>query len=128
MNDKLKIVIVVVCVVLVVVFIAFRQPANGGGLDSLKGQSVHTKCVQCGDAAKTDAREYFAKVADKTTSQNAQPLLTCDKCGKDGVTEAMECEKCSNIFIPKDKFGDYNDKCPQCGFSKRESLRAKKSQ
>lgn len=128
MNDKLKIVAAVVCIVLAIAFIALRKNGDKGGLDSLKGQIVYTKCLECGDVAEVDAVEYFKEVEDKTTLQNAQPLLTCTKCGKNAVTEAIKCDNCGDIFVPKDKYGNYDDKCPKCGYSKRESLRAKKSQ
>jgi Zn finger protein HypA/HybF involved in hydrogenase expression len=126
MSDKTKISIAAVFLVLAVGLISFRTAANGDKFESLEGEKIYALCINCGDVSQMDAKTYYKQVEALTTMQNAQPRLVCESCKTAGVEKGLKCESCGNIFVPKDKYGNYDDKCPKCGFSKRQQLRNKK--
>jgi hypothetical protein len=51
------------------------------------------------------------------------PALICEKCNARSVHVATKCEKCQLIFEPGSVLEDIEDRCPQCGYSKKEELR-----
>jgi predicted Zn-ribbon and HTH transcriptional regulator len=68
--------------------------------------------------------EYIEKHADPSTL--AIPPLVCEKCGEESVYQAVKCEKCALVFERGWKRGDYEDRCPDCDFSKIEEMREKR--
>ncbi|MBN1764161.1 MAG: hypothetical protein JW860_02805 [Sedimentisphaerales bacterium] len=54
--------------------------------------------------------------------------LTCPQCGEDTFITARKCEKCGEIYLPYDENWQWDDKCPKCGFSKRENDKKEKEQ
>jgi phage FluMu protein Com len=124
--DRVKIVIAITCLILAAVVTFLFTKGRSDNMDSLRGKIVYLKCVYCGNTSQCSAVEYYDEVEKRTTPQNAQPLLPCEKCGKDGVALAVKCEKCGNIFLPSESSNVFQDKCPKCGFSKKEANRTQK--
>jgi len=88
---------------------------------------VNLKCNGGNTIYETSLKEYrdFQKeyVAEETT-----PGMTCAKCGKPSVFEAMKCPKCGNVFVPGEAGReDLVDRCPKCKYSQREEERSMES-
>ena len=49
----------------------------------------------------------------------------CDKCGKATVLQAIKCENpdCGKVFIIGSVPNDFQDRCPECKYSKTEEIR-----
>ena len=62
----------------------------------------------------------IAVIASWGTKNKDLPFI-CPKCNQETVFRATKCESCGNLFLPKAaRKGEYADRCPECGFSKRE--------
>ena len=44
----------------------------------------------------------------------------CPECSKDSMFNAIVCRKCQNVFKQHDEKGQSSDKCPKCGYSRKE--------
>ena len=49
----------------------------------------------------------------------------CDSCGERTMISARKCPECDEVFCPYNEQGNYNDKCPKCGYSAAEERKAK---
>jgi ribosomal protein L40E len=76
----------------------------------------------CEAAYQITKKEYFEYVEKNYDYQSpSAPALICQKCGERSVYRAVRCEKCGLVFETGSLPGDYNDRCPKCGYSKLES-------
>ena len=51
------------------------------------------------------------------------PALLCPNCGQHSVFKAIQCTRCSHIFIESETPGDFYDRCPECQYSPTEERR-----
>lgn len=128
MKNAIYAVIIVVCLVLAVVI--FRATRGGGssGIDSIKrGKITWLMCnnPECKHAWQIDEKDYYLQIEEKV-KQNPMsmqtPALTCEKCGEPSAFRAVKCEKCGHMFFYGNP-NDFNDRCPECGYSKMEADR-----
>ena len=107
--------------------ITFR--GRGGGSEVPSDATVWLKCAnrECGDTREMNAREYHKYMRENMSGDlEGDPAMTCEKCGKQSVFEAVKCinESCGYIFF-KNEAGprDYADRCPKCKVSAFEESR-----
>ena len=129
MEDSAKkavlVVVVVVCIAAAGI-ITYLTRSGGGGLASGK---MWVKCnnPKCGVDYQMSIREYDDFVRNSPGGRRAFAMsggipMKCDKCQELSVFTAIKCEKCGKVFFPGAAEGQYEDKCPGCGYSKAEEM------
>jgi predicted RNA-binding Zn-ribbon protein involved in translation (DUF1610 family) len=125
MKKKVAIGIAVGCIVIAGA-IAFMTTRSGSSDSKTKEGQVQFLCInpKCGNAFEA-SEEKLNKLRGDGISMADMPPIKCPKCGQESAYVAIKCEKCGNVFIPNyDNPAEY-DKCPKCGFSKREQMQKK---
>ena len=111
--------VVVACLVLAGL-ITYTSRSGKTGLEAMKsGEMIWVKCSNpdCGAEYQVDKKDYLEHL------QKRQPL-TCKECGQDSLSRAVKCEKCGLVFfMGASGFDDFQDRCPECGYSKIEEDR-----
>lgn len=122
--------IAVVCIVLAVGITIMRSSGGGRSIEGLpRGTMIWVKCANpdCGDEYQIDRVDYLLFMKEHEDEMDygdeevAVPMV-CEKCGKRSVYKAIKCEKCGEVFFAG-VTGGFEDKCPECGFSKIEDMR-----
>lgn len=118
--------VIILCLVVAGVLI-FARGGKSGGIDSLSNdEQIWVLCMECNASYEMGKKDYYTQIREKA-QESTSPLmvqyLTCQKCGKDAVIEAVKCEKCGNIFRKNSVPNDNPDRCPKCKFSKIEAIR-----
>ena len=125
--------VIVVCIVVAGLIILVRRGGASGGIDSIPDDKVlWVKCSNpnCKAEYKMSKKQYHIDVQERTNPMaQTVPLLTCEKCGKDSLFEAVKCANpsCGVVFI-KGIAGrdDRPDRCPDCGQSETEEIRKRR--
>lgn len=112
--------------VAVLVFMKTRGDLPGDTVSD--AEMIWVKCLKCGQGYEMGLKQYIQEVGEKSTANATgvpmTPLLTCQKCNKDGIVKACKCEKCGEIFREAGIPGDLPDRCPKCKHSATEAKRA----
>ena len=120
--------VIVVCLVAaVLVFVKTR--GSSSPLDKVPdSELIWVKCVKCDQGYQMSLKQFLKEGSEKsaasTTGIPVAPLLTCRKCGKDGIVKACKCTKCGEVFREGSVGGDLPDRCPKCKYSETEAIRA----
>lgn len=108
-------------------YMLFFRGGSNSGVESLSNEEqVWVMCVDCKASYQMGKKDFYEQLKEKATqaaNPMMAPLLTCQKCGKDKVVEAIKCEQCGNIFPKGSVPNDLADRCPKCKFSKIEAIR-----
>jgi hypothetical protein len=130
MKNTIYAVVIAVCIIgAIVVFVVRRSgKTNADGLSDTKMTWV--KCTKCNQSYEMSEKAYWKDLQEKRASVNASPiapnpLLTCAKCGQDGIRRAFKCEnqKCGEVFFANSVPNDLEDRCPKCKHSAMEEKR-----
>ena len=131
-----KVVLIVVIAVCIAAAGAITYMTMGGGSQSTAGPAGSSKAQlkcnnpNCGYEYLMDRKE-FTDIAFKNGPRFAAQFgalpVKCPKCGEESVFEAIKCEKCGKVFFAGAVEGPYDDKCPGCGFSKKEEAAKKQT-
>lgn len=127
MKNLIYAVVIGVCVVGAgVVFMGRR--GGGSGIEKIpESQMIWVKCNKCNQGYEMGEKQYYKESQEKAqanpTPMMIAPLLTCQKCGKDGIMRAYKCEKCGEIFRAGSVPADFEDRCPKCKHSATEAKR-----
>jgi len=113
--------------------VTLMRGSGGGGIDSLSDDKmIWVKCNNPSCKAEYEMSEkQFHKDMQERFNPMARntPALTCEKCGKDSLYQAVKCANpsCGIVFI-KGIAGknDLQDRCPKCGQSETEEIRKKR--
>lgn len=133
-KKPLMIGIIVVCLVVAgIITFATRSGPDIGIPDSYKKEQVWLKCrdpkcdaeYQMNMAEYYELREQFRQEHPRFTGE---PPMTCPECGQQSAYLAAKCSKCGTIFEVGWKRGDYEDRCPKCGYSQIEVDRKEKAE
>jgi hypothetical protein len=117
-----------VCLLAAVLVFMSTRGGNSSGASISDSERIWVKCLKCGQGYEMSLKQYIKERGEKSAASPAgiavAPLLTCQKCGKDGIVEAYKCEKCGEIFRKASVPGDLPDRCPKCKYSATEAKRA----
>ena len=99
-----------------------RSP-KGGIPKHFAQEMTWVKCrnPECRAEYQISKKEYFECVEEHHDPRipHAPPLI-CQQCGQQSVYRAVKCERCGLVFEMGSVPGDYNDRCPECRYSKLE--------
>jgi len=126
--------VIVVCVIVAgLVTFARRGGGGGGGIDNIPDDKM--TWVKCNNPAckaeyEMSEKQYYKGQKERFSPMaRTAPALTCEKCGKDSLYQAVKCtnSSCGVVFI-KGIAGqdDFNDRCPECGKSETEEIRKRR--
>lgn len=123
MKKPILIAIVVLCIVAGGAVTLVSRSGRSGIPKSFATEMTWVKCrnPQCGTEYQITKKEYFLYVEKNQDWRSAgAPALTCQKCGEPGIYRAVKCESCGLVFEMGSVPLDYQDRCPECKFSKLE--------
>jgi predicted RNA-binding Zn-ribbon protein involved in translation (DUF1610 family) len=131
MKNTIYVIVIVVCLLLAIIVFIKSRSGGSGGLDSIKrGEEMYwVMCnnPKCKEAYELDKKDYYTQLDERLRANPMSmqtPALTCRKCGENSVYRAFKCPKCGHMFF-YGKASDFDDRCPECGFSKMEDDRKK---
>jgi len=128
MKNMVYVIVIAVCLVLaVVIFVISRSGGSGGLADMERGELIWIKCnnPNCGAASQIDKVDYYAQIEDRMRENPMSlqvPALVCQECKENSVYRAVKCPKCGEMSS-YGRPGDFDDRCPKCGFSEMEDKR-----
>lgn len=128
MKNVIYAVVIAACLIVAVVVFLKTQGGGSSGVGSIdETEQIWVKCRKCNASYEMSKKQYFEEIEAKAkASPNAMmltPLLTCQKCGQDGIGRAEKCEKCGEVFFQNSVPNDFADRCPKCKHSKTEAIR-----
>ena len=110
-----------------IVFLSVRDKSHG--IESIGAdERLLVKCSNpdCDTDYEMSKRDYFEFLKENMSPLSAAtPPLACEQCGEESIYRAVRCEDCEVVFFYGEIQGDFKDRCPECDFSKIESLRNK---
>jgi hypothetical protein len=126
-EDKKKPVMIGLIVGSIVLAGVITVMTRDSGSEGLKGipegrmQWVTCRNDKCGTNYEMQMREYYRQLEENQKQSVAMmlaaPALICEKCGEESIYKAFKCLKCELIFEGNIKRGDFEDRCPKCGYS-----------
>jgi len=133
-KQKVKILFVVACLVIAVA-ITLATRGKSRGYKRTKG-TLQMLCVneECNAEYEMNAEQFQeTMIAPPGPSSGARAeqgprRFICPVCKEPSAFVAMKCVQCGLVFIPTyDDSQDYQDRCPECGYSGFEDRKSKKS-
>lgn len=119
--------IIVVCLIVAGIVIFAGGSDDSGGIDNLSNENQKwVMCRACNASYQMGEKEFYEQLRKKAVeiaNPMIQPRLTCQKCGKDAVMEAVKCDKCGEVFFKGTVPNDFPDRCPKCKYSAQEAKR-----
>jgi len=121
--------VIVVCLAAACVITWIWSSGSPTGIDAIDPKKMTwVKCRNpaCEAEYQMPLKEYARQVEenmDYSSGVLAVPALVCKKCGEKSIFEAAKCPKCGLVFEKGWKRGDYEDRCPVCGYSQIEKDR-----
>jgi len=125
--------VIVVCLIVAGLVTFARRGGGGSGIDSIPDDKMTwVKCNNPSCKAEYEMSEkafYKAQTDRFNPMARSTPALTCEKCSKESLYQAVKCANtsCGIVFI-RGIAGqnDHPDRCPQCGQSETEEIRKKR--
>jgi len=115
-GQPLPLVILTIIVLAMALITVFDNVLKSSGSVDMN-KEIPFKCTSCGVIVKYTLKELQEMQKPGQMGPMMGPLiLDCPQCKKHALTQAVECPKCSEIFIMKADFtsGKFDDKCPKC--------------
>ena len=116
--------IIVGSIVLAGAITLMTRAPRGEGLKSIPEEKMMWMTCRndtCGANYEMQMREYYRQREEIQKQSGAMsmsvPALICEKCSEESLYKAFKCQKCELIFEGGAKRGDYEDRCPKCGYS-----------
>lgn len=125
-KKQIQIGVIIVCLSLAGVMICRSCLRRSGIPDHFAEEMTWVRCrnSQCEAEYQITKMDYFRWVEKYNDPREpAAPPLICKECGEKSVRIATKCEKCELVFERGTIPGDFEDRCPVCGYSKEEELR-----
>ncbi|MHC4213814.1 MAG: hypothetical protein ACYSWP_10625 [Planctomycetota bacterium] len=91
------------------------------GIPEGKIQWVTCRNDKCGANYEMQMREFYRQLEELTKKNTSMtlmsPALICEKCNEESIYKAFKCLECETVFEGNIKRGDFEDRCPKCGYS-----------
>ena len=128
MKNTIYAVVIVVCIIVAVLVFVKTRGGGSSGADSIdESVQIWVQCRQCKQSYQMSKKQYYQELEEKARANPSPmmmtPLLTCQKCGKDGIMKAVKCDECGEIFFENSVPNDFADRCPKCKHSATEAIR-----
>ncbi|MGB2863098.1 MAG: hypothetical protein WBC05_07210 [Sedimentisphaerales bacterium] len=124
--------VIVVCIIVAGLITFARRGGESGGIDGIPDDKMTwVKCnnPSCKAEYEMGEKQYHIDMQERFNPMaRTSPPLTCEKCGKDSLFQAVKCvnPSCGAVFF-KDSFpNDHFDRCPECKQSETEEIRKKR--
>ena len=125
--------VIVVCLGVAGAVTLMRSSGGGSGNDGISDDKMTwVKCSNPSCNAEYDMSEkafYKAQQERFNPMARTTPPLTCEKCGKDSLFQAVKCANpaCGIVFIRSIAgANDHFDRCPKCKQSETEESRKRR--
>ena len=131
MKNTIYVVVIVLCLLVAIGIVIKTQSRGPTGVDSIKrGEMLLVMCNNpaCKATYEIDKKDYYTEIHDKMKTNPVMagtPALLCKQCNEESVFRAVKCENCGHIFFYGNP-ADFDDRCPECKFSKIEDDRRKR--
>lgn len=126
MRNTVYVVVIVVCLIGAGVIFLLTRGGGPGGIESIDpSEMILVKCnnADCGAVYEMPKRDYYKYIEERADPMmRSAPALVCKECGEPSVYRAVKCEECGHVFFYGNP-NDFNDRCPECGYSKMEAER-----
>ena len=120
--------VIIVCFAVAGLVFFTRGSGGGGGIDDIPDDRMTwVKCnnPSCKAEYEIGEKQFFKAMEERfNPNPNAgTPPLTCEKCSKDSVFQAVKCvnPSCGVVFFRVTN--DFFDRCPECKQSETEEIR-----
>ena len=123
-KRTVKVFIVVACLLAAVVVYSITRPKSSSTVEPVDKLWVKCSNPDCEATYQVDRDEYFLYLHENQDPFNpgVTPPMLCQECSEQSVYLANKCPECGNVFFDGEaEDEDYHDRCPECGYSKRES-------
>lgn len=116
--------VIVACIVLAGVVTYMTKSGGSETAIGEAGEMMWVKCrnPQCASEYQIALKDYYEYQQENATGLSLAPLI-CEKCGEKSAFRAVKCPKCDVVFFYGSVTRDYDDKCPECGYSQAEEDR-----
>jgi predicted Zn-ribbon and HTH transcriptional regulator len=131
MKNTIYVIVIAVCLVLAVVIFLVTRGGGSAGLDTMqRGELTWVMCNNpaCKATYEIDLKDYYTELQEKARINPVMagtPALVCKECNEESIFRAVKCEKCGHMFFHGNP-ADFDDRCPECKFSKIEDERRKR--
>lgn len=132
MKNTIYVIVIALCLVLAVVIFVMTRGGGPSGIEAMeRGEMTLVMCNNpaCKATYEIDLKDYYTELQEKAQANPAimsgTPPLTCKECGEESLFRAVKCEKCGHVFFYGNP-ADFDDRCPECGFSKIEDERRRR--
>ena len=131
MEDKTKLVKIVVIAACLILAIAITLATREGGGGVVTSDKIWVKCdnPDCYAEYQMTYEEYGDAIyGDDSADPKMMTVnvLVCQECEEESVYNATKCsnKECGIVFIsiPNPGAQDYPDRCPECGDSEMERI------
>jgi len=122
-KKPILIAVVLVCLASAGAVALITRSRRSGIPKSFAKEMTWVKCrnPECGAEYQITKKEYFVYVEKNQDWQAAgAPALICNECGEPSIYRAVKCESCGLVFEMGSVPYDFQDRCPECKFSKLE--------
>ena len=92
----------------------------------LYDRPIYMLCTECNHSFTLTHGEYYKILQEEGAIGPGGPIappppIVCPACHKKAAYAAQKCDKCGNVFFADPAaYGDYQDRCPKCRYSKAE--------
>lgn len=132
-KNPIMIGVIVVCLAAACTISLIWSSGTPTGIDTIDPKKMTwVKCrnPSCEAEYQMRLKEYCRQVEenmDYSSGAMALPALVCKECKDKSIFEAAKCRKCELVFEKGWKRGDYEDRCPECGYSQIEKDREERA-
>jgi hypothetical protein len=125
--------VIVVCLGVAGAVTLMRSSGGGSGIDGISDDKM--TWVKCSNPSCKAEYEMSTKALYEAQKERLDPMargatpLTCEKCSKDSLFQAVKCvnPSCGIVFIRSIAgANDLFDRCPKCGQSEIEESRKRR--